>query len=114
MDKELFEVMVLFKKVVLFNELRFKRKELPEGLYCYDIREGGTNWFGSLADSVWIDHAGSVLCCEPFPPIKSCGVMLSTADEQPIRNRYNWTDEPPMSIEEYIKRYDELTKKYCG
>lgn len=52
MDKELFEVMVLFKKVVLFNELRFKRKQLPEGLYCYDIREGGTNWFGSLADSV--------------------------------------------------------------
>ena len=114
MDNKLYEVMVLFKKVVLFNEFRFKRKELPEGLYCYDIREGGTNWFGSLADSVWIDYAGSVLCCEPFPPIKSCGVMLSTADEQPIWNRYHWTDEPLMSIEEYIKRYDELTKKYCG
>jgi len=114
MDKELFEVIVLFKKVVLFNECRFDRSKLPEGLYCYDIRHGESVWFASLADHVWVNHAGSVLCCEPFPPIKSCGVMRSTADEQPIRGRYEWTDEPLMSIEEYIKRYDELTKKYCG
>lgn len=85
--------------------------KLPECLYCYDIRHGDNVWFATLADHVGVNHAGSVICCEPFPPIKSCGVMRNTADGQPIRGRYNWVDEAKMTIAEYIERYDELRKK---
>lgn len=113
MKKDLFDVIVLFKKVVLFTNNRIDRSKLPKGLYCYDIRHGDTVSFVTLADHVLVNHAGSVISCEPFPPIKSCGVMRTTADEQPIRGRYTWVDERPMSIEEYKKRYEELTKKYC-
>ena len=106
MDKKLFEVIVLLKKVVLFTNDRIDRSNLPEGLYCYDIRHGENVYFLTLADRVCVNHAGSVLCCEPFPPIKSRGVMCSTADGQPIRGRYNCVDEPRMSIEEYVKKYE--------
>ena len=114
MKKELFEVIVIFNKVVLFTNNRIRKNKIPKGMYCYDIRHGETVYFLSLADQVIVNHAGSVLCCEPFPPIKSCGVMLTTADEQPIRGRYRYTYEPNMSVKEYIARYEELTKKYCG
>lgn len=112
MDKKLFDVMVLFKKVVLFTNDRIDRDNIPEGLYCYDICHSESGTLLMLADNVWANHAGSVLCCEPFPPIKSCGVMRSTAGGQPIRNRYDWVDEPRMSVEEYIEKYEELSKKY--
>ena len=113
MDKKLFDVIVLLKKVVLFTDDRVDRNSIPEGMYCYDIRHGDNVWFATLADHVGVNHAGSVICCEPFPPIKSCGVMRNTADGQPIRGRYNWVDEAKMTIAEYIERYSELRKKYC-
>ena len=113
MDKKLFAVIVLLKKVVLFTDDRVDRNSIPEGKYCYDICHGDNVWFATLADHVGVNHAGSVICCEPFPPIKSCGVMRNTADGQPIRGRYNCVDEAKMTIAEYIERYDELRKKYC-
>lgn len=113
MKEKLFEVLVLFNKVVLYTDERIQRNNIPEGIYCYDIRHGETVGFLSLADHVLINHAGSILCCEPFPPIKSRGITRSTADEQPIRGRYSYTYEPNISVKEYIERYKELTKKHC-
>ncbi len=54
---------------VLFTSARLDRDTVPEGLYCYDVRE--TDGFSGIAATlepfVLVNHWGTVLSREPFP-----------------------------------------------
>ncbi|CAK7088809.1 MAG: hypothetical protein ENTB_04555 [Enterocloster aldenensis] len=56
-------------KPVLFTNMRLDRDTVPEGLFCYDIRDSD-NLDGSFAEvkpHVLVNHRGTILCREPFP-----------------------------------------------
>lgn len=56
-------------KPVLFTNMRLDRDTVPEGLFCYDIRDSD-RLDGSFAEvklHVLVNHWGTILCREPFP-----------------------------------------------
>ena len=51
----------------LWSNIRVLEKDLPAGLYTYDVREGDNDeWFGTLEKSVWVNHFGTVIVREPI------------------------------------------------
>ncbi|MDD2957574.1 MAG: hypothetical protein PHR92_03505 [Lachnospiraceae bacterium] len=57
------------EKLVLFTNMRLDRDTVPEGLFCYDVRDSD-NLDGSMAEVkpfVMVNHWGTILCREPFP-----------------------------------------------
>lgn len=68
LDVRAYSPVMLFDKPMLFAESRVKREELPEGLYCYDLR-GSDDDSGkpvALESSVAVNHAGSIIAAEPI------------------------------------------------
>ena len=66
-DEEYQEI-ELFEKPALFSNGRISRDDLPEGIYCYDLR-GSDNDPGepvSVEDRVVVNHAGSVILATPL------------------------------------------------
>lgn len=66
-DEEYQEV-ELFEKPALFSNGRISRDDLPEGVYCYDLR-GSDEDPGepvSVEDRVGVNHAGSVILAAPL------------------------------------------------
>lgn len=55
---------------VLFTSMRLDRATIPEGLYCYDIRDSDRldGSFTEVRPFVEGNHLGTILCREPFPP----------------------------------------------
>lgn len=56
-------------KPVLFTNMRLDRDTVPEGLFCYDIRDSDRldGSFAEVKPHVLVNHWGTVLCREPFP-----------------------------------------------
>ena len=54
---------------VLFTSMRLDRATIPEGLYCYDIRDSDRldGSFTEVRPFVEGNHLGTILCREPFP-----------------------------------------------
>ena len=66
-DEEYQEI-ELFEKPALFSNGRISRDDLPEGVYCYDLR-GSDDDPGepvSVEDQVVVNHAGSVILAAPL------------------------------------------------
>ena len=57
-------------KPVLFTNMRLDRDTVPEGLFCYDIRDSDDldGSFAEVKPFVMVNHWGTILCREPFPP----------------------------------------------
>lgn len=51
---------------VLFSNGRIDRDSLPEGLYCYDLREGDNGYAATIEPSVAVNHFGSILMTQPI------------------------------------------------
>ena len=53
----------------LFTNARLDRDTIPDGLYCYDVREaeGFSGIAATLEPFVAVNHWGTVLSKEPFP-----------------------------------------------
>ena len=51
---------------VLFSNGRIDRENLPDGLYCYDLREGDSGYAATIESSVAVNHFGSILTTQPI------------------------------------------------
>ncbi|MCM1218738.1 MAG: hypothetical protein NC548_29995 [Lachnospiraceae bacterium] len=66
--KEKYELMEIDGRPVLFTNLRLDRDTVPEGLFCYDVRDSDNldGSFAQIATFVGVNHWGTILCREPF------------------------------------------------
>ena len=53
-------------QTALFTNGRVTQKELPDGLYKYDLREGESIAFATVEPSVAVNHAGTIITKEPI------------------------------------------------
>lgn len=65
MDKKL-EVVEVLGQTALFTNGRVTQKELPDGLYKYDLREGESLYFATIEPNVVVNHAGTIITKEPI------------------------------------------------
>lgn len=87
------ELVVLDGNMALFTNLRLDRDTVPDGLYCYDVRESD-RLDGAAVEVkpfVLVNHWGTLLCKEPFP-LDECGSYYPKEDINYIG---------PMDLEEY-------------
>lgn len=78
--------MELFEKPALFSNGRFFRDDLPEGVYCYDLR--GSD-----------DDPGSPICVEERVVVNHAGSVILTAPlEFPEEGRLYFTDETGLNF----------------
>ena len=67
-NDEQYQEVELFEKPALFSNGRISRDDLPEGVYCYDLR-GSDDDPGSpicVEERVMVNHAGSVILTAPL------------------------------------------------
>lgn len=104
---EKFELIEVLGKYCLFTDLRVAHKDLPAGLYRYDMREGEAEFFGSIEPFVLINHMGAILTKEPFEFEKEYEgdpYIVLDAETQP-----NFLDEM-MTINEYMGSTPEMIR----
>lgn len=68
-SKETYELMEIDGRAVLFTNSRLDRATVPEGLFCYDVRDSD-NLDGSFAEIksfIGVNHWGTILCREALP-----------------------------------------------
>ena len=78
-NDEQYQEIELFEKPGLFSNGRIARDNLPEGVYCYDLR-GSDDDPGepvSVEEKVLVNHAGSVLLTEPLELPETRYLMLT-------------------------------------
>ena len=66
MEDEKLEVVEVLGQTALFTNGRVTQKELPDGLYKYDLREGESIAFATIEPSVAVNHAGTIITKEPI------------------------------------------------
>ena len=109
-----YEAVIIFNKPMLFTNLRIEDKDVPDGMYRYDIRDGGMDGnMCELKDKVAIDYFGTVLSKEAIEPriidgeeMTSANGILMTDDD------YNYTGEE-FTTEQFLENYDYLVSEYC-
>ena len=81
-NDEQYQEIELFEKPGLFSNGRIARDDLPEGVYCYDLR-GSDDDPGdpvSVEEKVMVNHAASVLLTEPLE-LPETGYLMLTEEE---------------------------------
>ena len=81
-NDEQYQEIELFEKPGLFSNGRIACDNLPEGVYCYDLR-GSDDDPGepvSVEEKVLVNHAGSVLLTEPLE-LPETGYLMLTEEE---------------------------------
>ena len=78
-NDEQYQEIELFDKLGLFSNGRIARDNLPEGVYCYDLR--GSDYDPGdpvcVEERVVVNHAGSVLLAEPLELAEDGRLMLT-------------------------------------
>lgn len=78
-NDEQYQEIELFDKLGLFSNGRIARDNLPEGIYCYDLR--GSDYDPGdpvcVEERVVVNHAGSVLLTEPLELTEDGRLMLT-------------------------------------
>lgn len=98
---EKLELIEILGRPALFTSARLLQKELPEGLYKYDLREGVDTPYASIEPSVAVDHTGTVITKEQIY-FDDEGYIELDEDDAPC-----FTGEE-MSIEEFLNSsFDE-------
>ena len=81
-NDEQYQEIELFDKPGLFSNGRIARDNLPEGVYCYDLR--GSDYDPgepvSVEEKVMVNHAASVLLTEPLE-LPETGYLMLTEEE---------------------------------
>ncbi|WP_346727956.1 LPD28 domain-containing protein, partial [Pseudoflavonifractor sp. MCC625] len=81
-NDEQYQEIELFDKPGLFSNGRIVRDNLPEGVYCYDLR--GSDYDPGepvcVEEQVVVNHAGSVLLTEPLE-LEEDGRLMLTEEE---------------------------------
>lgn len=99
-NEETFELVEIDGKEVLFTNGRLDRTTVPEGLFCYDIREseGFSGEPVTLEPYVTVNHWGTVLSKDEF--------TLNDEGFYPIDN-FNYMGET-LSIKEYMEHQNDI------
>ena len=85
-NDEQYQEVELFEKPALFSNGRISRDDLPEGVYCYDLR--GSD-----------DDPGSPICVEERVVVNHAGSVILTAPlEFPEEGRLYFTDENGLNF----------------
>ena len=85
-NDEQYQEVELFEKPALFSNGRISRDDLPEGVYCYDLR--GSD-----------DDPGSPICVEERVMVNHTGSVILTAPlEFPEEGRLYFTDETGLNF----------------
>ena len=85
-NDEQYQEVGLFEKPALFSNGRISRDDLPEGVYCYDLR--GSD-----------DDPGSPICVEERVVVNHAGSVILTAPlEFPEEGRLYFTDETGLNF----------------
>lgn len=100
---EKFDLFELFGKPALFSNGRLTDKDIPKGLYCYDLREGDDGRFATVETKVTVNHAGTVITDEPID-FGELGYIVLTEDTEP-----NFMGEE-MTFGEYMQGEFEETQ----
>ena len=61
-----YQLIELLGKPALFTNERLTDEDIPQGLYCYHLREGDDGNFCSVEPKVGVNHGGSVITDEPI------------------------------------------------
>lgn len=67
-DTEQYERAMLFDQPVLFIDERLPKKEIPQGMYSYDLRGSDYDFRRpvTLEKQVYVNHAGTILTAQPI------------------------------------------------
>ena len=85
-NDEQYQEVELFEKPALFSNGRIFRDDLPEGVYCYDLRDSD-------------DDPGSPICVEERVVVNHAGSVILTAPlEFPEEGRLYFTDETGLNF----------------
>ena len=83
MTEDKYELIELFGKPALFTNDRLTDADIPEGLYCYHLRESDDgDCFCSIEPKVVVNHGGSIITNEPIDFGKA-GYIGFTDDTSP-------------------------------
>lgn len=82
---------------VLFSNGRIDRENLPDGLYCYDLREGESGYAATLEPSVAVNHFGSIITTQPIEFPEKGYIELNE------ENGLSFDDSEEMSIFEFVQ-----------
>ena len=114
MMSEKYEAVIIFNKPMLFTKLRIEDKDIPEGMYRYDIRDGGMDGnMCELKDMVAVNHWGTVLSRDMVEPRIIDGKEMNSKEGIVMTDDdYNYTGEE-FTVIEFLKKYDYLVQEYC-
>lgn len=109
-----YEAVIIFNKPMLFTNERLEYKNIPDGLYRYDIRDGGMDGnMRKIKDKVGVNHFGTVLSRDTVEPRVIDGKEMNSKDGIIMTNDdYNYTGEK-FTAQEYLDDYNYLETKYC-
>lgn len=97
MTEDEYQLIELFGKPALFANERLTDADIPEGLYCYHLRESDDgDHFCSIEPKVGVNHGGSVITDEPID-FGEDGYISFTDDTSPNFLGNN------LTFEEYIQ-----------
>ena len=82
-ENESYQLIEIFGKPALFSNDRITPKDIPEGLYCYDLRHNDDgSRFCSVEAKVTVNHGGSIITDEPLD-LGENGYIPLDADTEP-------------------------------
>lgn len=67
-NEEVFDLLELFGRTVLFTCMRVKRDTVPDNLYVYDVRHDD-DCSGKIVEDkpyILVNHWGTIICKEPI------------------------------------------------
>ena len=99
-----YQLIELFGKPALFSNSRITPKDIPQGLYCYDLRHSDDgDRFCTVEPRVAVNHGGSVITDEPLD-FGEKGYIAFTEDTEP-----NFLGQE-LTIAEYMRGEFEQTE----
>ena len=103
MDKnKVYELIEVCGRKALFTNEKLYNRDVPKGLYCYDVRTDDSGNFCTLEANVYVNYGGSVLFREPVELGKEEYIVF---DEETSPNFPGDT----MSADEFINAvFDEV------
>ena len=97
MEAPKYQMAEIMGQEVLFSNGHFDRENLPEGLYCYDLREGDSGYAATVEPSVTVNHFGSILTTQPIEMPEQGRIELTK------ENGLSFGDGGEMSIFEFVQ-----------
>lgn len=105
-ENESYQLIELFGKPALFSNDRITPKDIPEGLYCYDLRHSDDgDRFCSVEPKVAVNHGGSVITDIPLDFGEKGYIPFSEDTEPNFLSEY-------LTIAEYMNGEFELSDSH--